>query len=153
MMITMNQQTIGGQWRQMRGSLKSWWGQFTDDDFERIGGEKDKLVGWVQEKYGRTRDQAEREVDARLNEYSQKAQGGITDFKAKVSEIGETIANKASEATSAVRSGAARASSYLEEKKIDEMTADVTSLVRKYPIQSMLIGIALGVWLARSSKH
>jgi len=152
-MIAMNQQTIGGHWRQMRGSLKSWWGQLTDDDFERIGGEKDKLVGWVQEKYGRTRDQAEREVDARLNEYSQKAQGGIADIKAKVSEFGETIATKASEATSAVRSGAAKASSYLEEKKIDEMTADVTSLVRKYPIQSMLIGIALGVWLARSSKH
>lgn len=149
----MNQQTIAGQWKQMRGSLKSWWGQLTDDDFDKIGGEKDKLVGWVQEKYGRTRDQAEREVDARLNEYSQKAHGSMTDFKAKVAEIGETITNKASEASSAVRSGAGKASAYLEEKKLDEITSDVTGLVRKYPIPAMLIGIALGVWLARSSRR
>jgi Uncharacterized protein conserved in bacteria len=142
-----------GQWQQMRGSLKSWWGQFTDDDFARIGGEKDKLVGWVQERYGRTREQAEREVDARLSEYSNKAGVTFADLKSKVYDIGESLANKATEATNAVRSGAGKASSYLEEKKFDEMTADVTALVRRYPIQSMLLGIGLGIWLARSSRH
>ena len=50
----MNDDILTGQWKQMKGSLKSWWGQFTDDDFDDIGGQKDKLIGWVQEKYGRT---------------------------------------------------------------------------------------------------
>ena len=50
----MNDDIFAGQWKQMKGSLKSWWGQFTDEDFDQIGGQKDQLIGWVQEKYGRS---------------------------------------------------------------------------------------------------
>ena len=57
----MNEDVFSGKWREMRGTLRSWWGRLTDDDLEKIGGEKDKLVGLVQERYGQTRDQAERE--------------------------------------------------------------------------------------------
>ena len=47
----MNQDIFTGQWKQMRGTLKSWWGKLADDDFDRIGGQKDKLIGALQEKY------------------------------------------------------------------------------------------------------
>ena len=40
----MNQDILAGKWKQMRGDLKTWWGKLTDDDFDRIGGEKDKLM-------------------------------------------------------------------------------------------------------------
>ena len=50
----MNQDIFAGQWKQMRGALKSWWGKLADDDFDRIGGQKDQLIGLVQEKYGHT---------------------------------------------------------------------------------------------------
>ena len=66
----MNQDIFAGQWKQMRGTLKAWWGKLADDDFERIGGQKDKLIGWVQEKYGQTREQAQQEVERRMKEYS-----------------------------------------------------------------------------------
>src|SRR4249920_2795506 len=65
----MNQDIFAGQWKQMRGALKSWWGKLADDDFERIGGQKDKLIGLVQEKYGQTHEQAQQEVERRLKEY------------------------------------------------------------------------------------
>ena len=41
----MNEDILAGQWKEMRGELKSWWGKLTDDDFEWIGGQKDKLIG------------------------------------------------------------------------------------------------------------
>lgn len=149
----MNDDILTGQWKQMKGSLESWWGQLSDDDFDNIGGEKDKLIGWVQEKYGRTREQAAQEVDARLKEYSDKYGGTVADLKAKAYEVGETVAGKASEAATAVRSGVEKASSYFHEKTFDSMGSDVTALVRKYPVQSVLIGIGLGIWLARGGKH
>ena len=65
----MNQDIFAGQWKQMRGELKSWWGKLADDDFDRIGGQKDKLIGVVQEKYGYAREQAQQEVERRLKEY------------------------------------------------------------------------------------
>jgi len=149
----MNDDILAGQWKQMKGSLKSWWGQFSDDDFDRIGGQKDRLIGWVQEKYGRSHDQAAQEVDARLNEYSAKYGGTLGDLKAKALDVGETVVGKASEAATAVRSGVEKASSYFQEKTFDSMGSDVAAIVRKYPVQAVLIGIGLGIWLARSVKH
>jgi len=66
----MNEDIFAGQWKQMRGELKSWWGKLSDDDLDRIGGQKDKLIGLVQERYGYARDQVEQEVERRFKEYS-----------------------------------------------------------------------------------
>jgi len=68
----MNSDTFQGQWRQMRGDLRSWWGKLTDDDFEKIAGKKDRLVGVLQEKYGYTRAAAQQEVDRRFKEYDER---------------------------------------------------------------------------------
>src|SRR5262249_14774793 len=52
----MNQEILAGKWKQIRGELKTWWGKLTDDDVDTIGGQKDKLTGLLQEKYGYTRE-------------------------------------------------------------------------------------------------
>jgi uncharacterized protein YjbJ (UPF0337 family) len=65
----MNSDTLRGKWKQMRGELKKWWGDLTDDDLDRIDGERDQLIGRLQERYGYTRAQAETEVDRRLGDY------------------------------------------------------------------------------------
>ncbi len=60
----MNWDVIQGQWKQMKGSIKEKWGKLTDDDIDMINGKKDQLVGKLQQRYGWSRDQAEREADA-----------------------------------------------------------------------------------------
>jgi len=176
----MNEDIFAGQWRQMRGELKSWWGKLTDDDFDRIGGQKDKLIGLVQEKYGYARDHAEQEVERRFKEFGDKTGGAVANITAKAQELGATAANKANEAATvvgekigslanvirekaphegavataatAVVDGLESASSYLREKKFDHLAKDVTALVRTYPVQSLLIGVGLGYLLARRKR-
>jgi uncharacterized protein YjbJ (UPF0337 family) len=58
----MNWDRIQGNWKQLKGDLKTKWGKLTDDEFDMIGGQRDKLVGKIQEKYGCARDDAERQV-------------------------------------------------------------------------------------------
>ena len=65
----MNADILKGKWKQIRGDAKKWWGKLTDDDLDQIEGERDKLVGLVQEKYGYAREEAEAEVDRRLGTY------------------------------------------------------------------------------------
>ena len=77
----MNQDILAGKWKQMRGELKTWWGKLTDDDFERIGGQKDKLIGLIQERYGYTREQAEQEIERRLQEYGDKTGGPLPGYR------------------------------------------------------------------------
>jgi uncharacterized protein YjbJ (UPF0337 family) len=53
---------IKGSWRQQKGRLKEKWGELTDDDLDRIEGKRDQLLGLLQNRYGRTREAAEREI-------------------------------------------------------------------------------------------
>jgi uncharacterized protein YjbJ (UPF0337 family) len=61
----MNNNIFEGKWKQMRGQAKVWWGKLTDDDLEKVGGQYDKLIGLLQEKYGYTQEQAEAEYKTR----------------------------------------------------------------------------------------
>ena len=65
----MNEDIFEGKWKQMRGNVREWWGKLTDDDFDRVAGKKDKLLGVLQERYGYTRERAEDEVNRRVREY------------------------------------------------------------------------------------
>ena len=67
----MNEHTLKGEWNQMKGSAKQKWAELTDDDLTHVEGSRDKLVGRVQERYGRAKEDAEREVDdwRRENKY------------------------------------------------------------------------------------
>ena len=65
----MNQDILAGQWKQLRGEIKSRWGKLTDDDLDRIEGDAEKLAGLLQERYGIARDEAQRRVDEFVQSY------------------------------------------------------------------------------------
>ena len=69
----MNSETLKGEWNQLKGSVKQKWAELTDDDLTHIEGSRDKLVGRLQERSGRTKEEVEREVDdwRRENDYQQ----------------------------------------------------------------------------------
>jgi uncharacterized protein YjbJ (UPF0337 family) len=58
----MNEDTIKGNWKQFKGKVKEQWGKLTDDDLDVIDGQRDQLVGRIQERQGIARDEAERQV-------------------------------------------------------------------------------------------
>ena len=176
----MNEDIFAGQWKQMRGELKSWWGRLGDEDLERIGGQKDQLIGLVQAKYGYAREHAEQEVDRRLEEFADQSRGMVAGMAARAQEFGATATTKANEAATAVGDkigsmanvirenaphdgavasaatavvdGLESASTYLKEKKLDHLGRDCTALVRSYPVQSLLMGIGLGYLLGRRPR-
>jgi uncharacterized protein YjbJ (UPF0337 family) len=59
----MNWDQVKGKWTEMKGEVKSHWADLTDDDLLAIEGERDKLVGKIQERYGVTKEEAERQVE------------------------------------------------------------------------------------------
>jgi uncharacterized protein YjbJ (UPF0337 family) len=59
----MNTDTLAGNWKQLKGKVKERWGKLTDDDMTVIEGRKDQLVGRLQQRYGYTREEAEREAN------------------------------------------------------------------------------------------
>lgn len=58
----MNWDQVKGNWMQFKGQVKAQWGELTDDEVEVINGRRDQLVGAIQEVYGLTKEEAEKEV-------------------------------------------------------------------------------------------
>jgi uncharacterized protein YjbJ (UPF0337 family) len=50
--------TLKGNWNQLKGKVREKWGLLTNDDIEHIGGHKDRLVGKIQERYGKAQWEA-----------------------------------------------------------------------------------------------
>src|SRR6188508_2340569 len=98
----MNEDIFAGQWKQMRGEVKSWWSRLADDELDLIGGHKEKLIGLVQERYGYAREHAEQEVERRFKEFGDKTSGVVANMTAKAQDLGVTAANKANEAATVV---------------------------------------------------
>ena len=65
----MNKDIFEGNWKQIKGEVKAWWGKLTDDDLERAEGKYEVFAGLLQEKYGYSREHAANEIDKRVTEY------------------------------------------------------------------------------------
>ncbi|MFI4882949.1 MAG: CsbD family protein [Phycisphaerales bacterium JB064] len=59
----MNQDTLQGNWKQLKGKAKERWGKLTDDELDQVEGRSEQLAGKIQEKYGKSKDEAEREIN------------------------------------------------------------------------------------------
>jgi uncharacterized protein YjbJ (UPF0337 family) len=120
----MNSNELESKWHKLRGEIRSQWGKLTDDDLERIAGNKDKLIGVVQERYGYVWDEARQMVDRYLDDYN-----GLR-----------------SQAVDALRSVASK-------ENLQKVRNDVVDFVRRYPIPSLLIGLGIGYLFARRSER
>lgn len=59
----MNSDIFEGKWKQFKGTVRAKWGELTDDDIDQVAGNREKLEGKLQEKYGYAKDDAKRHVD------------------------------------------------------------------------------------------
>jgi len=58
----MNWDRIEGNWKQFKGNAMQQWGKLTDDHLDVIAGKRDVLLGRIQELYGISRDEGERQL-------------------------------------------------------------------------------------------
>ncbi|HTH94904.1 MAG TPA: CsbD family protein [Rhodocyclaceae bacterium] len=58
----MNWDIVAGSWKQFKGKVKARWGELTDDQLDVIAGRRDVLAGRIQETYGITKNEAEKQL-------------------------------------------------------------------------------------------
>jgi uncharacterized protein YjbJ (UPF0337 family) len=59
-MATATQQKWEGRWDQLKGRIKSLWGNLTDNDLKQAEGDYEKTIGLLKEKTGKSREELER---------------------------------------------------------------------------------------------
>jgi len=70
----MNQNILQGKWKQVRGEIQSRWGRLTNDDLDRIHGSVDKLAGILQERYGYSISEIQRQIADFMGQIEGKVQ-------------------------------------------------------------------------------
>lgn len=124
-----NQQTILGNWNEIRGKLKSKWGTLTDDDLAVFNGNLDQLLGTIQRKTGEARESIEHFL-------GQVTSGGAAAF----SSAGESANAGLHQAMDAVQ-----AASHNVAASVREGYADVEAMIRKRPAESLLACFGAGL--------
>ena len=135
-----NQQTLEGNWNQIKGKLRDKWGQLTDDDLPQIRGDAEQIIGAIQRKTGEGREA----IEQYLQEISGSAASAISTAAATVRDYAqhasETVQHTAKQAGDQMRAG------YNEAERF----------VRDRPGESMLVcfgvGLITGVVIALSMR-
>lgn len=58
----MNKLQIEGNWNELKGKLKQRYAKLTDDDLEFAEGKEEEMLGRLQQKTGRTKEQLRDEI-------------------------------------------------------------------------------------------
>jgi uncharacterized protein YjbJ (UPF0337 family) len=152
---------LTGQWEQLRPQLRAWWDRLTEADLMQIGGQQDRLVSLVQQRYSYPRERAQQEVEQRLQAYREQTAGvaatvtgAAQDVASRMAETARTTAAQAQErvraAATAVTDTVAGAGTAIQDKGVQGLSGDLADLIRRYPIPALLIGLGIGFVLARS---
>ena len=64
-----NWDQMKGNWIQFKGHVRQQWGKLTDDEIDQIEGQREILIGKLQERYGIAREEAEKQVKAFESRY------------------------------------------------------------------------------------
>lgn len=59
----MNWDLVQYKWKELKDKAKEKWGELTNDDLEVIEGNRDQLVVLIQNRYGKAKEEAEKEVE------------------------------------------------------------------------------------------
>ena len=59
----MDKLRLKGSWNEVKGKLKQKYADLTDDDLTYIEGKDDELLGRLQKRLGRSRDEIRREIE------------------------------------------------------------------------------------------
>lgn len=124
-----SQQTLEGNWNQIKGMLRIKWGALTDDDVAVFNGNVEELMGTIQRKTGEARESVEQF-------FEQLESNG----SAAISRAGETVRAGAQHAVDAVQESSHRAAA-----SVREGYAEVEQMVRQRPIESLAVCFGAGV--------
>ena len=67
---TPSQEMLEGRWNQVRGHLQERWGDITDNELDQVAGQREQLIGLLQQKYDLEREDAVKQLDEFATTYS-----------------------------------------------------------------------------------
>lgn len=133
-------QQLEGKWNEVSGRLKEKWGVLTDDDLSRAEGSVERLVGVIQQKTGRGREEVEQFLDSVVSGTKQSIDRLASNAKEYASAAKDYANEYAAQASDAVRRGYEQA-----EESVTAGYQEAQRVVRRNPVESVAISFGAGL--------
>jgi len=130
-------------------------GSATERELDRTADKAHDTIDAARDKAAELADQAQ-QVGAQVVD---KADAATTTVGEKLTDVAQTIRDKApasgpvADAADTAAETLQRAGTYLREQDLTDIRADLEGLIRRHPIESLLIGLGVGYLLARSMRR
>lgn len=131
--MAINQQTLEGNWNEIKGKLHEKWGQLSNDDLATARGNVDQLVGVIQRKTGEARDR----VEKYLTELTAGSAG-------TVGKVAEAVRGYASQAAGTVAGSVEDVSTHAREYVRDGYV-QTERMIQQRPMESLVAGFGAGL--------
>lgn len=82
--MTINEDTVKGKWREIKGEVQKAWGKLTADEIEQTKGDTKAIAGLVQQKYGKADDKFQQKFEKIMEPYKDKKESSIKNVKEKL---------------------------------------------------------------------
>lgn len=132
----MNEQTIQGNWNQLKGKIQRQWGQLTEDELDEFEGNLDRLVGMIQEKTGQAREM----IEDRIASFTGESVGTLESVGDSVSAFAGQATEYAQYAASAVQETACHARETLR-----DTYHEAEQRVKQHPLEAIALTFAAGL--------
>lgn len=88
-----NQNTINGKWNEIKGEIRTFWGNLTDDELEKTKGNTTSILGLLEQKYGEKKEV----LQEKLERIYAKFESNANDVGSKLTNATENMKNRLSE--------------------------------------------------------
>ena len=119
--MTVNQQTLKGNWNEIKGKLRARWGEISGDQLESAHGNVDQLVGTIQRETGEKRGVIEQYLEELTADGASAAAQAAETVREYAQNAQESVQCTAKQASEAVRSGYEQAERTVQTRPVESL--------------------------------
>jgi uncharacterized protein YjbJ (UPF0337 family) len=134
-----NEQTLQGNWNELKGKLRSKWGQLTNDDLQMFDGNVERLVGLIQRKTGEARGAIEHYLEELTSNGSSTVAQAVETAREYAHQAADRIQQTSKQAAESMQQGYEEAERVVKQRPVESIAVCFGA--------GVLAGVMLGLML------
>ena len=142
-----NQQVLQGNWNEIKGKIRSKWGQLTNDDVQHFDGNVDRLMGLIQRKTGEGRESVEHFLNDLTTSGSTAVEQVTENVRQFAHQAGEKIQDGTRQAAEKIQEGTRQAAESMKQgyDSLRHGYEEAEQMVRRRPSEAAAVCFGAGV--------
>jgi uncharacterized protein YjbJ (UPF0337 family)/uncharacterized membrane protein YtjA (UPF0391 family) len=79
--MKINENTLKGKWREVRGEIQKAWGKLSDDELDKAKGDLKAIGGLIQQRYGEAQESYNKKLSDILQRFESKKEAVVDEVK------------------------------------------------------------------------